>query len=231
MKRLWAMFLAAAMVFVVAACGSDGDQEMSGNSTEQTGTGQTSTEQTGTEQTGTEQTSTEQTGTEQTGTGQTDGNDTGALSILNAIWETYGEEEKFPAAGGDFSEENSVMDAPGNYGIEDAALLDQTFGMPEDAASKIDGAASLMHMMNANTFTCGAFHVGDPEEVSSVAEALRDNIQQRQWMCGFPDKLLIITVDDYVISAFGNEEFLDTFKSKTTAVYESAELLYEESIA
>ncbi len=154
-----------------------------------------------------------------------------ALTLLNTIWDSYGDEEKFPAAGGDFSEENSVMDAPGNYGIEDPGLLDQVLGLPEDAAEKIDGAASLMHMMNANTFTCGAFHVSNPEDVSSVADSLRDNIQQRQWMCGFPDKLIVFTVGDYVVAAFGNEEILDTFKTKATSAYESAVVVYEEPIA
>lgn len=153
-----------------------------------------------------------------------------ALTLLNTIWDSYGEEDKFPAMGGDFSEENMVDGAPGNYGIEDASMLDYSLGLPEASASMIDGAASLIHMMNANTFTCGAFHVSSSDNVSAVADSLRENILQRQWMCGFPDKLIVITVGDYVISAFGNEELIDTFKTKTTSAYESAELVYEEPV-
>lgn len=153
-----------------------------------------------------------------------------ALTLLNTIWDSYGDEEKFPVMGGDFSEENMVNDAPGKYGIQDTAMLDYNLGLPEASASLIDGAASMIHMMNANTFTCGAFHVGSSDNVSAVADALRENILQRQWMCGFPDKLIIIKVDDYVISAFGNGELIDTFKSKALAAYESAELVYEEPI-
>ncbi len=165
--------------------------------------------------------------------GEGDGGGAGiadALTLLTTIWDSYEEGEKFSAMGGDFSEENMVNDAPGNYGIQDTAMLDYTLGLPETSASMIDGAASLIHMMNANTFTCGAFHVSSGDNVSSVAEALRDNILQRQWMCGFPDKLIVITVDDYVISAFGNGELIDTFKAKAMAAYESAELVYEEPI-
>ena len=153
-----------------------------------------------------------------------------ALTLLNTIWDSYGEDDKFPAMGGDFSEENMVNGAPGNYGIEDAGMLDNTLGLPEASASMIDGAASLMHMMNANTFTCGAFHVSSSDNLSSVADSLRENILQRQWMCGFPDKLVVITVGDYVISAFGNEEIIDTFKTRTMSVYESAKLVYEEPV-
>lgn len=153
-----------------------------------------------------------------------------ALTLLNTIWDSYGEEDKFPAMGGDFSEENMVDGAPGNYGIEDAAMLDYALGLPEASVSMIDGAASLIHMMNANTFTCGAFHVSSSDNVSAVADSLRENILQRQWMCGFPDKLIVITVGDYVISAFGNEEMIDTFKTRTMSAYESAELVYEEPV-
>lgn len=154
-----------------------------------------------------------------------------AVTLLNGIWDTYGEDEKFPAMGGDFSEKNMVDGAPGVYGTGDASALDYSLGLPEASASMIDGAASLIHMMNANTFTCGAFHVSSSDDVSAVADSLRENILQRQWMCGFPDKLVVITVGDYVISAFGNGEIIDLFKSKTTAAYETAEVVYEEPIS
>lgn len=153
-----------------------------------------------------------------------------SLTLLNTIWDSYSEDEKFPAMGGDFNEENMVDGAPGNYGIQDTAMLDSSLGLPEASAPMIDGAASLIHMMNANTFTCGAFHVSKSDNLSSVADSLKENILQREWMCGFPDKMIVITMGDYVISAFGNEELIDTFKNKTMSVYESAKLVYEESI-
>lgn len=153
-----------------------------------------------------------------------------ALTLLNTVWDSYGEDDRFPAMGGDLSEENMVDGAPGNYSIQDADTLDIVLGLPKDSASMVDGAASLMHMMNANTFTCGAFHVSSPDNVSAVADSLRENILQRQWMCGFPDKLIVITVGDYVISAFGNEELIDTFKTKAMSAYGSAELVYEEPV-
>lgn len=153
-----------------------------------------------------------------------------ARTLLTAIWDGYGEDERFPAMGGDFSEQNMVDGAPGTYGLEDAAMLDQYLGLPEASAAMIDGAASLIHMMNANTFTCGAFHVSKTNDLTAVADSLRENIQARQWMCGFPDKLVVITAGDYVISAFGNEELIDNFKTKTLATYETAKVVYEEAI-
>lgn len=154
-----------------------------------------------------------------------------ALSLFNTVWDSYGEDEKFPAAGGDFSEENSNMEGPGIYGIEDAAALDSALGFPAAAIDKIDSAASLMHMMNGNNFTCGIYHVTDAAAMADVTSALENNIQSRQWMCGFPEKLLIMTVGEYVVGAFGSEELLDTFLSKLTSAYPNAETVCYDPIS
>lgn len=153
------------------------------------------------------------------------------LELLNTVWNSYEEDDKFPAAGGDMSEENMTMSAPGKFGIADTTALDTTLGFPEASVEKIDEAASLVHMMNANTFTCGAFHVKNADDSDDVSTTIKDNIMQRQWMCGFPDKLVIVKVDQYIISFFGENEIIDTFKTKLTAAYTSAEIIFEESIA
>ena len=153
-----------------------------------------------------------------------------ALGLLTTVWDSYGEEERFAAAGGDMSEENMTMDGPGKFSVSDAAALDTTLGFPEAAVDKIDDAASLMHMMNANTFTCGVFHAKDDGGISALAGQLKDNIMGRQWMCGFPDKLIIVKVDSYIVSFFGNTQIVDTFSSKLTTVYPSGEVLFDEPI-
>ena len=112
-----------------------------------------------------------------------------------------------------------VEDAPGAVDISDADNLNYMLTLPVEDASKIDGAASLSHMMNANTFTCGAFHVTSKDDVEAVAQDLRDAIQSKQWMCGFPDKLVIFTYDQYVVSLYGDEELVNTFRDKFTAAY------------
>ena len=153
----------------------------------------------------------------------------GALGILQTIWSSYEEENKFSAGGGD--SHNMVMDEPGAFDVTNSEELDATLGFPVDYMDRIDEAASLMHMMNANTFTCGAFHVTDSDNVSQVADALKDNIMNRQWICGFPETMIIVVVDDnYVLSAFGNGELIETFKNKTTTAFENVNVLYEERL-
>ena len=153
-----------------------------------------------------------------------------ALELLVNVWESYEEDEKFAAAGGDMSEENMTMNGPGKFSTKDAAALDTTLGFPEGSVEKIDEAASLVHMMNANTFTCGAFHVKEAGDLAGVSAAIKDNIMRRQWMCGFPDKLVIMQVGNYLISVFGENEIVDSFQTKLSAAYSSAELLCDEPI-
>ena len=151
-----------------------------------------------------------------------------ALTILNAIWNTYSDEEKFPAAGGD--SEHAVDGAPGSFDASNADSLSYLLTFPADDASLIDSAASLVHMMNLNTFTCGAFHVADANNVARLADDLRTTIQAKHWMCGFPDKLVIVTVGQSVLSVYGNEELVNTFRDKLLASYSAATAVYDEVI-
>ena len=151
-----------------------------------------------------------------------------ALTILNAVWNTYSDEEKFPAAGGD--SEHAVDGAPGSFDASNADSLSYLLTFPADDASLIDSAASLVHMMNLNTFTCGAFHVADANNVARLADDLRTTIQAKHWMCGFPDKLVIVTVGQSVLSVYGNEELVNTFRDKLLASYPTAAAVYDEAI-
>ncbi len=151
-----------------------------------------------------------------------------ALTILNAIWNTYSDEEKFPAAGGD--SEHAVDGAPGSFDVSNADSLSYLLTFPADDASLIDSAASLVHLMNLNTFTCGAFHVADANNVARLADDLRTTIQAKHWMCGFPDKLVIVTVGQSVLSVYGNEELVNTFRDKLLASYSAATAIYDEAI-
>ena len=153
-----------------------------------------------------------------------------ALELLNAVWANYSDDDKFPAAGGDFDEANMTEDAPGNFSVEDGDALDYSLSFPAADAGKLSDAASLTHMMNANTFTAGAFHVASSSDVDSVVSDLKDNIMNRQWMCGFPDKLVIFTSGQYVVSVYGNESLVNTFRDKFVAAHSGASTVYDEAI-
>ena len=150
--------------------------------------------------------------------------------LLNQVWDTFGENEKFAVYGGDFG--TLVDGAAGPFTLEDPEMLTYTLYIPTEEIEKIDAAASLIHAMNSNTFTGAAFHVTDPANVDGLVEALKENIMNTQWICGFPDSLNIFVVNgEYVVSAFGNAEIMENFKTKLTEVFgESAVLAVEESL-
>ena len=143
-----------------------------------------------------------------------------ALSILTAVWNTYNDDEKFPVA----------EDAPISMDISSIDNISYLLTFPAEDAALIDGAASLTHMMNLNTFTCGAFHVADANNVARLADDLRTTIQAKHWMCGFPDKLVIVTVGQSVLSVYGNEELVNTFRDKLLTSYSAATAVYDEAI-
>ena len=89
-----------------------------------------------------------------------------SLALLTKVWDSYTDDEKFPAAGGDY--ETSVDDAPGAFDPSNADNLNFLLTVPTEDASLIDDAASLMHMMNANTFTCGGPARRHPEQAVDV---------------------------------------------------------------
>ena len=152
-----------------------------------------------------------------------------AVDLLTAVWNAYPESEKFSVVGG--SLDNPVDNAPGAFPVDDADNLDYMLHFPADKSDLIDDAASLTHMMNANSFTCGAFHVKNSGDVSAVADALRQNVQNTQWMCGFPDKLVVITMGQFVVSVYGAEDLVDTFRDKLQNCFSSAVVVYDEPIA
>ncbi len=154
-----------------------------------------------------------------------------ALDLLNTVWAKYSDDDKFPVLGGDTNEDNMVENAPGSFSVEDGDALDYSLSFPAADADKLSDAASLIHMMNANTFTAGAFHVASSSDVDTVVSDLKDNVMSRQWMCGFPDKLIILTLGDYIVSCYGAEDLVDQFSEKVTETFADAAVACDEAIA
>ena len=152
-----------------------------------------------------------------------------SLAILDTVWSSYSDEEKFPAVGGDL--ENSTDDGPGRFDVSDTDNLSYLLTVPAEDAALIDDAASLLHMMNANTFTCGALRAANADDVTKLAQDLRGAVQGKQWMCGFPDKLVVLTLDRYVVSVYGDEELVNTFRDRLQTAYPDAAVAYDEAIA
>ena len=155
---------------------------------------------------------------------------TGSLAVLESVWNLYGEDEKFAVIGGNM--ESPVDGAPGNYDMAYAENLTWNLLVPADQLANIDQAATMIHMMNANTFTCGVVHLTEGADAAAFAQAMRDAIQGNQWMCGFPETLVIAVVDgEYVLVTFGLNDAVLPFMNHFSEVYVDAEILFNEAIA
>ena len=150
-----------------------------------------------------------------------------ALEILENVWAKYDDSEKFSIVGGNI--EANIMDAPGNYDLTYAENMTWNLLVPADQIENISEAASMIHMMNANTFTCGVFRISNIS-AADFGAAMKDAVLNNQWMCGFPEQLLIASVGEYVVVAFGHGDAINPFKTHLTEAYPMAQILVEEAI-
>ena len=163
-----------------------------------------------------------------------------ATEILTNAWTEYNnsvsEDYKFSVGGGNLENfELVVMDGPGkcDTSLTDAKeTLSMSFCIPTEAVDMTDDAANMMNMMMANNFSAAAYHVADKANVEKVVAGIKEATLSNRWMCGMPDKLIVVTVNgDYVVSAFGNGEVIDYFKAALTKVYgDAAVVSVEENI-
>ena len=152
-----------------------------------------------------------------------------ALEVLNEVLGGYDENDLFAMYGG--NQENAVMDAPGKFDISKTEELDFALGLPADRVSDIEDAASMIHLMNANTFTAAAYRLKAGTDVDAFAEAVKEGLLARQWLCGHPDTMVIINVDGrYVLTAFGVAELMDTFKNNALDALDGAQVITDAPI-
>ena len=153
-----------------------------------------------------------------------------SLAVLEDIWALYGDDEKFAVIGGNM--EAPVDGAPGNYDMAYAENLSWNLLVPADQLANIDQAATMIHMMNANTFTCGVVHLVEGADAAAFAQVMRDAIQNNQWMCGFPETLTVAVIGgEYVLIAFGVNDAMNPFMNHFGEAFAGAEVLFNEAIA
>ena len=205
MKKLLVLLLVATMTFTFAACGSNAE------------TGENK----------------ETAGSETAKVEIADANE-----ILTKAWDEYkasaGDDLQFPIGGG--YGDSMVMDAPAKFDVAAEGAKDMliySYCIPAEAIDMTDDVAAMMNMMMANNFTSAAYHVADAANVETVVSGIKEATLNNQWMCGFPEKLIIVTVgEDYVVSAFGNGMVIDAFENAITTVYgDAAVVAVQENLA
>ena len=229
MKKIIALLLAAVMLTLTISLVSCGGNN---NSTTTTEPGVTTT-------TNTNATTTSKTNTATTTTGATTTTTPDvpvtpayayALELYNKIWGLYEDDDKFPVGGGD--EDHNSDEGPGAFDIEKnkESIKAYTHITDDLLATVKNDAANLIHMMNTNTFSSAIFHLKDAKTAESFAKDYNSAIMGTRWMCGFPDKVMVVSVGEYIIVGFGKADPIDTFKTKCLAADTNAKLLIDANI-
>ena len=152
-----------------------------------------------------------------------------SLAVLESIWANYAEEEKFAVIGGNM--ESPVDGAPGNYDMAYAENLTWNLLVPAEQLASVDEAATMIHMMNVNTFTSGVVHLTEGTDAAAFAQVMRDAIQSNRWMCGFPETLTVAVIGgEYVVIAFGVNDAMNPFMTHFAEAFPGADILFNEAI-
>ena len=126
------------------------------------------------------------TSTEPTTTGKPAEVPTTALALLESIWNAYGENDKFYAMGGSYDEDetknNNVENGPGKYALDHDGMTTMLM-VPADKLNDITEAASLMHGMMANNFTCGAYQLKAGVDPKAFGQAMHSSIVSQRFLC------------------------------------------------
>ncbi len=148
--------------------------------------------------------------------------------ILAPLFEMPAEDVKGAFTGGYFSEDEITIKS-GEAGktpldVEDAVATFKSVSLiTDDSFGKISDAAVFHHMMNMNTLAVASMKVADAANVEAVANSFKDSVGGNEvWICGFPERYVIITIDTYVISAYGNTDMVNAVKTAVTETYTNA---------
>ena len=161
-----------------------------------------------------------------------------ALELLQVVMNGYNagatEDTMLYVAGGNINNfETTSFDGPATFVALENEDYNANLGYPAADVAKIDDAASMFNMMNTNVFNCYAVHFTNSDDVDAMVETLKANILARQWICGSPEKLVIVKVPgDYLIVVWGAVQFggiVDPFVASFATSVEGSSIVVEHS--
>lgn len=163
-------------------------------------------------------------------TGGTVSGESEAVDLLSSIWDKFGDDEKFASYGGDV--ENAVDNAPGQLDLKNVEEITSKFMLPQEHIGKVKDAASLVHLMNSNIFTAALFRLENAADTEAVADAIFQRLQNQQWICGSPDRLLVAEVlPGRILMVYAGNDAMTMFREKMDAVFADAVILHDQAVA
>ena len=244
MKQLLAIFLASALLLLAVACGmkaEDGKVPGEGDPTEDTkhpanedNTNNDPNNNMNNDTNGNKPDTPDDTPPNDNENNQNDTPITyrNAHELLAGIWAEHKEEDRFPVMGGDY--DNVVENAPGAFDLshaDAAANIDSLYSFPPEELKSIDSAAGMVHGMNANIFTCGAFQIKEGGDLDACADRIKNHVLTKQFICGSPEKITILSLPgNYLISVYGTTDAVTSFVQKTQGLIRDTAVVAEQQL-
>ena len=163
-----------------------------------------------------------------------------ALELLNIIFNGYNatatEDTMLYVAGGNINNfDTCSMEGPAAFVALADEDYDQNLGIPASEVAKIESAASMFNMMNTNVFNSFAVQFKDGTDVDASIEAIKANILARQWICGSPEKLVIVKMPgNCIVAVWGAVQFggiVDPYAASIATLVEGTTTVVEHSFA
>ena len=163
-----------------------------------------------------------------------------AIELLNIVFSGYNatatEETMLYVAGGNiYNFETVNQEGPAAFVALADTDYNENLGIPESEAAKIESAASMFNMMNTNVFNCFTVQFKAGTDVDASINAIKENILARRWMCGAPEKLVIVKMPgDYILVVWGAVQFggiVDPFAASIATLVEGATTVVEHNFA
>lgn len=137
-----------------------------------------------------------------------------ATELLQTIYEKYNaaqssEDTMLLVGGGNINNFDTINpEGPGAFVALEDEDYNQNLGFPVSHVNKIASAAAMFNLMNSNTITCYAIQLTEGTDVDATITAVKENILNRQWACGAPEKLFIAKAPgNYIIVLWGVASF------------------------
>lgn len=155
---------------------------------------------------------------------------TDANDLYAKLWNTFSEEERFYAIGGD--EENRTENGPGKYDISKYKddYVYRTLVSPQLLPLIENEASTLQFMMNTNSFSSTCIKLKKNSDADTFAEGFKKTVLENEWMCGFPDRVTVVQIDEYLIAAYGIDDFMDAFKKNVQSFSSETTILVDEPV-
>ena len=164
-----------------------------------------------------------------------------AIELLQIIFDGYNaaqttDDTKLYVGGGNINNFDTVnAEGPAAFVALADEDYDQNLAVPTSEVAKIESAASMFNLMNTNNFNCFTIQFKAGTDVDASINAIKENILARQWICGAPEKLVVIKMPgDYILVVWGAVEFggiVEPFATSIPTLVEGATVAVEHTFA